>query len=60
AGRVGRLLNSHRAYQVVRADDAATQARIWRGRKSAFPAVGRLAPDYLCMDGTIPRHKLAE
>ncbi len=32
---------------------------LWRGRKSAFPAVGRLAPDYYCMDGTIPRAKLA-
>ena len=32
----------------------------WSGRKNAFPAVGRLSPDYLCMDGTIPRHKLAE
>ena len=30
----------------------------WLGRKSAFPAVGRLSPDYLCMDGTIPRHQL--
>ncbi|MBL6946731.1 MAG: FAD-binding protein [Rhodospirillales bacterium] len=32
----------------------------WAGRKAAFPAVGRLAPDYMCMDGTIPRHRLAE
>ena len=32
----------------------------WSGRKNAFPAVGRLSPDYLCMDGTIPRRKLAE
>ncbi|WP_221892867.1 FAD-linked oxidase C-terminal domain-containing protein [Parasphingopyxis marina] len=32
----------------------------WAGRKAAFPAVGRLAPDYYCMDGTIPRHRLAE
>ena len=30
----------------------------WLGRKSAFPAVGRLSPDYFCMDGTIPRHQL--
>jgi len=33
--------------------------RMWSGRKSAFPAVGRLAPDYFCMDGTIPRRSLA-
>ena len=32
----------------------------WAGRKAAFPAVGRLAPDYYCMDGTIPRKRLAE
>jgi glycolate oxidase len=32
----------------------------WAGRKAAFPAVGRISPDYYCMDGTIPRHALAE
>src|SRR5438045_88570 len=32
----------------------------WAGRKSAFPAVGRISPDYLCMDGTIPRKRLSE
>jgi glycolate oxidase len=34
--------------------------RFWAGRKSAFPAVGRLSPDYYCMDGTIPRGQLAK
>ena len=34
--------------------------RFWAGRKAAFPAVGRISPDYLCMDGTIPRKKLPE
>ena len=34
--------------------------RFWAGRKAAFPAVGRLAPDYYCMDGTIPRRRLPE
>jgi glycolate oxidase len=34
--------------------------RFWAGRKSAFPAVGRIAPDYFCMDGTIPRRTLPE
>jgi len=33
--------------------------RLWAGRKAAFPAVGRISPDYYCMDGTIPRHRLA-
>jgi len=34
--------------------------RFWAGRKAAFPAVGRVSPDYYCMDGTIPRKRLAE
>jgi glycolate oxidase len=34
--------------------------RFWSGRKNAFPAAGRISPDYYCMDGTIPRKKLAE
>jgi glycolate oxidase len=42
------------------ARDAAERQRMWSGRKSAFPAVGRLAPDYFCMDGTIPRRNLAD
>jgi glycolate dehydrogenase FAD-linked subunit len=41
------------------AGDAEERRRMWSGRKSAFPAVGRLAPDYYCMDGTIPRRHLA-
>jgi len=39
--------------------DEAERLKFWAGRKSAFPAVGRLAPDYYCMDGTIPRKHLA-
>ena len=42
------------------ADDEAERARFWLGRKSAFPAVGRISPDYYCIDGTIPRKRLAE
>ena len=34
--------------------------RFWAGRKAAFPAVGRISPDYYCMDGTIPRRRLPE
>jgi len=37
----------------------AERALLWKGRKSAFPAVGRISPDYYCMDGTIPRGQLA-
>ena len=36
------------------------RATFWAGRKAAFPAVGRISPDYLCMDGTIPRKALPE
>jgi glycolate oxidase len=54
------LLRDCGAASVRVAADAAERARMWSGRKSAFPAVGRLAPDYYCMDGTIPRHRLAE
>jgi glycolate oxidase len=40
--------------------DEAERLRFWSGRKAAFPAVGRLSPDYYCMDGTIPRKRLGE
>ena len=38
----------------------AERAAIWAGRKAAFPAVGRISPDYYCMDGTIPRKALPQ
>jgi glycolate oxidase len=48
------------ATSVRLAAEATERQRMWSGRKSAFPAVGRLAPDYFCMDGTIPRRSLAD
>ena len=42
------------------ADSAEQSAAIWKGRKGAFGAVGRISPDYLCMDGTIPTGRLPE
>jgi glycolate oxidase len=39
--------------------DVVERQKLWLGRKAAFPAVGRIAPDYYCMDGTIPRRELA-
>jgi len=39
--------------------DDAERALFWKGRKSAFPAIGRISPDYYCMDGTIPRRSLS-
>ena len=40
--------------------DEAERLRFWSGRKNAFPASGRISPDYMCMDSTIPRKRLAE
>jgi glycolate oxidase len=40
--------------------DEAERLRFWSGRKAAFPAAGRISPDYYCMDGTIPRKRLGE
>jgi glycolate oxidase len=40
--------------------DEAQRLKFWSGRKNAFPASGRLSPDYMCMDSTIPRKKIAE
>jgi glycolate oxidase len=56
---MGVMKNAGAMYLRVAAD-AHEQARMWSGRKSAFPAVGRLAPDYYCMDGTIPRRRLPD
>jgi glycolate oxidase len=45
----------------VRASGSEEQRLLfWAGRKAAFPAVGRISPDYYCMDGTIPRHRLPD
>jgi glycolate oxidase len=46
-------------FERVSKSEAERQA-FWAGRKAAFPAVGRIAPDYFCMDGTIPRDKLPQ
>jgi glycolate dehydrogenase FAD-linked subunit len=54
-----RVLEESGAREVRIAESASQRLRMWSGRKSAFPAVGRLAPDYYCMDGTIPRRHLA-
>jgi len=56
--RVHAIFEQSGATGVMRARDADERARLWSGRKAAFPAVGRLAPDYYCMDGTIPRRHL--
>ena len=55
---VRRVLLASGATEVRTAEDEAQRQKFWAGRKAAFPAVGRLAPDYYCMDGTIPRAQL--
>lgn len=52
------VLERHKAMEIRVAVDEKERKRFWAGRKAAFPAVGRIAPDYYCMDGTIPRHCL--
>lgn len=52
------LLERAGASEIRESSDEAERLRLWSGRKAAFPAVGRLAPDYYCMDGTIPRRHL--
>jgi glycolate oxidase len=55
--RIGEIARANGA-EVREASNEDERARLWAGRKAAFPAMGRLAPDMLCMDGTIPRHAL--
>jgi glycolate oxidase len=52
------LLREVGATDVRLAGSEAERQRFWAGRKNAFPAVGRISPDYYCMDGTIPRREL--
>lgn len=58
--RVHEILVQSAATEVRTAKDAQERATFWKGRKSAFPAVGRISPDYYCMDGTIPRKHLPQ
>jgi glycolate oxidase len=54
------LIQESGAYEVRVAQDEADRQRIWRGRKSAFSAVGRLSPDFIVQDGVVPRSRLGE
>ncbi len=60
ADSVRGILESCGADHLQTAVDESERMRLWAGRKAAFPAVGRISPDYYCMDGTIPRRHLAE
>ncbi len=59
-GRVEKIAREHRAESVRISTNEIERENFWAGRKAAFPAVGRISPDYYCMDGTIPRHRLSE
>jgi glycolate oxidase len=55
---VGAIARQHGAVGIRVSETEEERQRFWLGRKSAFPAIGRISPDYYCMDGTIPRKKL--
>ncbi len=57
--RVSEVFRASSASSLHVAQSEAERLQLWKGRKSAFPAVGRLAPDYYCIDGTIPRKQLS-
>ncbi|SDK28507.1 FAD-linked oxidase C-terminal domain-containing protein [Microbulbifer yueqingensis] len=59
-GLVQEVLGSSGATRVQLARDGEQRQRWWKGRKSAFPAIGRLSPDYYCIDGTVPRHRIGD
>ncbi|PHM19204.1 MAG: FAD-binding oxidoreductase [Curvibacter sp. PD_MW3] len=59
-GRMSDVLRAAGATALAVSRDEAERLRFWSGRKNAFPASGRLAPDYMCMDSTIPRRRLAD
>ena len=59
-GQVNKIAKDTGAVHVKISQSEEERLTFWSGRKAAFPAVGRLSPDYICMDGTIPRGKLSE
>ena len=58
--RMTEVLRGAGAYDFRVSQDETERLKFWSGRKAAFAAVGRISPDYYCMDGTIPRKRLAE
>ena len=59
-GRMTAVLSLHGATAIAVSQNEAERLRFWSGRKNAFPASGRISPDYMCMDSTIPRKRLAD
>ena len=58
--RMSEVLRQHGATAVAVSRDETERLKFWSGRKNAFPASGRISPDYMCMDSTIPRKRLAD
>ena len=58
--RMEAVLLAHGATRLAVSENEAQRLRFWSGRKNAFPASGRISPDYMCMDSTIPRKRLAD
>ncbi|KRB88550.1 FAD-linked oxidase C-terminal domain-containing protein [Noviherbaspirillum sp. Root189] len=58
--RMTDVLKASGATAIAVSQNEAERLKFWSGRKNAFPAAGRISPDYYCMDGTIPRKNLAE
>jgi glycolate oxidase len=59
-GRMSVVLTRCGATAIAVSQNEAERLRFWSGRKNAFPASGRISPDYMCMDSTIPRKRLAD
>jgi glycolate oxidase len=57
--RVREIAEANRATTIRVSQSEAERLMFWAGRKAAFPAIGRISPDYYCMDGTIPKRQLA-
>jgi glycolate oxidase len=58
--RVEKIMQGAGAISLRVSTSEAERLRLWAGRKAAFPAVGRISPDYYCIDGTIPRRHLPQ
>jgi glycolate oxidase len=58
--RMADVLRACGATRIEASENEAQRLRFWSGRKNAFPASGRISPDYMCMDSTIPRKRLAD
>ena len=59
-GKIIEVMRAAGATDIRCSNSEAERLRFWSGRKAAFPAVGRISPDYYCIDGSIPRAALAQ